>query len=264
MNEIMLDLETMGTGPDAAILAIGAVELNRETGQLGREFYEVVDLASAMAAGGTVDASTIIWWMKQSNEARGEFERKGRTLAYVLYLFSGWVRQKFGDSFHIWGNGSDFDNVILRSAYSRLSLQVPWSHRQNRCFRTVRNEYPPVDTSTWESVKHNALSDAKWQARYLCEIPRAGHRKCAFCDLPSEVITAKGLCPTCEHAFSSTWEESMLECNCDLCTEIRAAQSRKPLRCASCGQPAVPDDGLCAECSEKLDKLACSFEGREG
>jgi exodeoxyribonuclease VIII len=171
MNEIMLDLETMGTGPDAAILAIGAVELNRETGQLGREFYEVVDLVSAIAAGGTVDASTILWWMQQSDEARGEFKRGGRHIIDVLQSFTHWVRRGAG-AFNIWGNGSDFDNVILRSAYSRLSMQVPWSHRQNRCFRTVRNEYPPVDTSTWESVKHNALSDAKWQARYLIEVLR--------------------------------------------------------------------------------------------
>jgi len=39
---------------------------------------------------------------------------------------------------------------------------------------------------------------------------------------------------------------------------------RKALACAACGQPATPDDGLCTECAEKLDKLACSFEGREG
>jgi len=147
MNEIMLDLETMGTGPDAAIIAIGAVELNRETGQLGREFYEVVDLESAMRAGGTVEASTILWWMQQSDEARGEFRRAGKPVAQVLQSFTDWIRRGEGD-FNIWGNGSDFDNVTLRSAYIRLGLQAPWSHRQNRCFRTVRNEYPEVETQS--------------------------------------------------------------------------------------------------------------------
>ena len=92
MNEIMLDLETMGNRPDAAIIAIGAVELNRETGQLGREFYEVVDLASAMAAGGTVDASTILWWMQQSDEARGEFRRRGTKVEDALNMFSWWLQ----------------------------------------------------------------------------------------------------------------------------------------------------------------------------
>jgi len=173
MLNTMIDLETLGTRPDAAILSIAAVEFDPETRQLGREFYEIVDLASSMRTGGTVDASTILWWMKQSNEARGEFERAGRDMAHVLYLFSGWLRQKFGESVRIWGNGADFDNVILRSAYTRLGLQAPWSHRQNRCFRTVRNLFPPVEIAVEDGVKHNALADAKYQARYLCEVLRA-------------------------------------------------------------------------------------------
>ncbi|MFA5379904.1 MAG: 3'-5' exoribonuclease, partial [Dehalococcoidia bacterium] len=45
--EVSLDLETMGNGPDAAIIAIGAVEFSLETGLLGQEFYEVVDLESS-------------------------------------------------------------------------------------------------------------------------------------------------------------------------------------------------------------------------
>jgi predicted amidophosphoribosyltransferase len=45
--------------------------------------------------------------------------------------------------------------------------------------------------------------------------------------------------------------------------ELMSEEETEQLRCASCGQPAAPDDGLCTECAEKLDKLACSFEGRE-
>lgn len=169
MKNIMLDLETMGTNPDAAIIAIGAVEFSLETKALGREFYQVVDLESAMRSGGTVDASTILWWMQQSDEARGEFKRFGRNIRSVLCAFRDWLYQESGD-FGLWGSGADFDNVILRSAYTREGLSPPWSHKQNRCFRTMRSMYPQVDTSAWESTKHNALSDAKWQARYLCEI----------------------------------------------------------------------------------------------
>jgi len=171
VKEIMLDLETMGNRPDAAIIAIGAVEFDRETGQLGREFYEVVDLESAMRAGGTVDASTILWWMQQSDDARREFRQDGYSIQEALKHFSYWVRQG-GINPNIWGNGSDFDNVILRSAYTRLGLRAPWSHKQNRCFRTVRNLFPPVEIAVEDGVKHNALADAKYQARYLCEILR--------------------------------------------------------------------------------------------
>lgn len=47
-HHIMLDLETMGKGPEAAIVSIGAVEVLVDEGTLGREFYAPVDLQSAM------------------------------------------------------------------------------------------------------------------------------------------------------------------------------------------------------------------------
>ena len=47
MLDVMLDLETMGTQPDAAIVAIGAVEFDLEAAQLGRRFYQPVTLDSA-------------------------------------------------------------------------------------------------------------------------------------------------------------------------------------------------------------------------
>jgi len=51
MNEVMLDLETMGQGPDAAIVAIGAVAFDPVTHWLGDPFYRLVDLESAVVTG---------------------------------------------------------------------------------------------------------------------------------------------------------------------------------------------------------------------
>jgi exodeoxyribonuclease VIII len=64
MNNVMVDLETMGNGPAAAIVAIGAVEFDPDTGQLGREFYREVDLEDSAFRGGVIDASTVLWWMR--------------------------------------------------------------------------------------------------------------------------------------------------------------------------------------------------------
>jgi len=54
----------------------------------------------------------------------------------------------------------------------------------------------------------------------------------------------------------------------EVCTrtmnELADKKEGRHLRCASCGQPATPDDGLCAECAKQLEEMACSFEGREG
>ena len=69
MNNLMIDLETMGKNKDAPIVSIGAVFFTPETGDIGQEFYAVVSLESAMEQGATPDGDTILWWLKQSPEA---------------------------------------------------------------------------------------------------------------------------------------------------------------------------------------------------
>mgnify|MGYP003807143041 CR=1 FL=1 len=58
MTDVMLDLETMSTRPNACIVAIGAVEFS-ETEGLGKTFYEVVDLESSMRRGLHVEGNTL-------------------------------------------------------------------------------------------------------------------------------------------------------------------------------------------------------------
>lgn len=70
MNHLMIDIETMGNKPTAPIVAIGGVFFDTHTGHLGAEFYVAVNLASAMDQGATPDGDTILWWLKQSSEAR--------------------------------------------------------------------------------------------------------------------------------------------------------------------------------------------------
>lgn len=158
----MLDLETMGNTSNAAIIAIAAVYFD-ETGT-GRSFYHKVSLESSVAAGLEMDASTVLWWLRQSDEARKEFESKGDPIYYVL--------KKLRDFMHpdalVWGNGSSFDNVILANAFQKIHNPVPWKFYNNRCFRTLKNFFP-VEMRENE-VKHNALADAKWQAEYAVKV----------------------------------------------------------------------------------------------
>jgi len=87
MRDVMLDLETMGNGPRAAIVAIGAVEFDPETGTVGERFYQAVDLATAVSMGGEMDASTVLWWMQQGDEARAAFAKGGAHLSKALHEF---------------------------------------------------------------------------------------------------------------------------------------------------------------------------------
>lgn len=177
---LMLDLETMSTAKNAAIVAIGAVRFDLISGTVrdksmgGGEgtFYQTINLVSAQKSGGHVEGSTVMWWLQQSDAARKAlYESDCLPIENVLKLFNEWVREIPLSG--MWGNGSDFDNVILENTYLRLGWTPPWSHKINRCYRTLRALKPEVKRESMEGaglVAHNALDDAIAQAKHACEI----------------------------------------------------------------------------------------------
>jgi exodeoxyribonuclease VIII len=163
-NNIMVDLETMGNRGNAAIVSIGAVRFD-PTG-LKEEFYKVIDLDSSVMAGMDIDVSTVSWWLRQGAEARKIFTDVGVTsLKAALVDFKIFI----GKGAEVWGNGADFDNVILKSAYDAVELPLPWQYWNNRCYRTMKGLYKQVKLDR-TGTHHNALDDAKTQAEHLIRI----------------------------------------------------------------------------------------------
>ncbi|MCW7764465.1 3'-5' exonuclease [Photorhabdus luminescens] len=177
MNNLMIDLETMGTGPDAAIVAIGAVFFNPSTGEICSQFYSPVDLASSLSYGGTVDGNTVKWWLRQSVEARAEiFRCELPDLFSVLHDLSDFTQTDI--DIKVWGNGATFDNIILRSAYERCGSPVFWHFWNDRDVRTIVElghaiGIDPKNDIKFEGTHHNALADAIHQAKYVSAIYQA-------------------------------------------------------------------------------------------
>jgi exodeoxyribonuclease VIII len=170
-HNIMLDLETLGVGPNAAIIAIGAVRFDPETGVIGDTFYRTISLESAVQFGGVIEPNTVVWWMEQPTDARLQAIASGIPIYDALTDFSDWVSEGDLESPQVWGNGANFDNVILSTAYTRLDIDRPWKFYNDRCFRTLKN-LVPVEEPIFEGTKHNALEDAIHQAKYALEIFR--------------------------------------------------------------------------------------------
>ena len=169
MIRIMLDLETMGQQQNAAIVAIGACAIDAH-GKITNEFYETVDLQSNVDAGLEIDPSTVVWWMRQGNDARMEIVTASTALHEALIMFSEWIADVApSGNLEIWGNGSDFDNSILSNAYRKVGIRKPWKFWQNRCYRTVKSMHPNVKIDR-HGTHHNALDDARSQARHLSRI----------------------------------------------------------------------------------------------
>lgn len=165
MKNVMLDLETMSTGSDAAIVAIGAVEFVPEDNILLRRFYATVDLESAMKEGGEVDGATVMWWLRQSEEARNALSVGTMHVRDALSAFACWV----DSNSLVWGNGAGFDNVVLGNAFRRVGWTVPWNYKNNRCYRTMKVMRPDIVLEQI-GTKHNALGDAESQAVHLMNI----------------------------------------------------------------------------------------------
>ena len=165
MNHIMLDLETMGTKPNAAIVSIGAVYMDFENNALGEQFYRRICLESSVLCGGVVDAQAVKWWLKQNELARREIYSATAPLDKALNALSNFI----GSNSKIWGDGASFDNVILRSAYESCCIEAPWKYWDDRCYRTMKNIYPDVKEQQSGQV-HNALDDAISQANNLLAI----------------------------------------------------------------------------------------------
>ena len=167
---VMLDLETMGTRPDAPIIAIGAVMFDGNA--ILDEFYVNVDLESAVHTGrAVVDPKTVLWWMEQGGEARSALRGDREGISTALYKFRDWLKPVKPEG--MWGNGASFDNVILSETYLRLDQPPPWPFWVDRCYRTMKNMYPQIEMDR-TGVHHNALDDAKSQALHLIKIWREG------------------------------------------------------------------------------------------
>ena len=165
--EIMLDLETMGNGSNSAIIAIGAVSFDK-TG-VKNKFYQQVNLQSSIDAGMEMDASTILWWLQQSDDARKAFEdnEKANDISQTLKMFSSFCSDEKVAG--MWGNGAAFDNVLLSNAYRKCEIIQPWKFWNDRCYRTIKNMFF-VEEFKRVGTHHNAVDDAESQALHLIAI----------------------------------------------------------------------------------------------
>lgn len=168
MKNIMVDLETLGKGSNAVIVSIGAVAFD-ETG-LGATFYRNVAPQSCVDIGMTIDVDTIMWWMKQGDDARKALTLPGDPIYKVLAEFRDYVNHCApADEVALWGNGATFDNVILGTAYKLCDLERPWAYWNDRCHRTLKNLFPDIPAPK-PKVAHNALEDAIAQALHASQI----------------------------------------------------------------------------------------------
>lgn len=181
MSHVMVDLETLGTAPGSIILSIGAIGFDN-AGLIGDTFYTVINYTSSKLAGLTEDQATLDWWKRQSPEAQKVLDQAESKQDSVLiqdafrnfnrFLASHGFTGKGSQSIGLWGDGADFDNVLLVAAYKQCQIPTTWKFRQHRCYRTLKHLAPHVEIDRGTGTRHNAAADATAQALHLIKIIR--------------------------------------------------------------------------------------------
>jgi len=173
-KDVMIDLETLDTRPGAVILSLGAVFFDPVKG-LGDAFHLIISRADSELMGLTVSADTLAWWEKQSDEAKKTLHAASSVAALepsaVFGEFNKFLSRAEGGASKVklWGNGSDFDNVLLIAAYEAAGVKPNWRYYNHRCFRTLKKLAPAVKVDR-QGTYHNALDDAKTQAEHAIKI----------------------------------------------------------------------------------------------
>ena len=164
MNNIMIDIETLDNVPGCAILQIGAVRFDEETGALANESFIVnVSLNSCLDAGLTVNESTFKWWMHQDDNARKMlFSPLPMKLGSALNELAKYINRDD----YIWCH-ANFDMPCLDVAFRKAGVNPPWKYSNVRDLRTyfaTRRFDPKTDQKDDPNlVRHNAIGDCLWQ-----------------------------------------------------------------------------------------------------
>lgn len=169
--DIMLDLETLGTRPDAAIIQVGAVFFEPKSGGKILNDKGFNKHVIYQDGAGTVDHGTLGFWLTEKSAAQmGEnLETKADFLPSVLQAFVKFPKEALGLGWdevgNIWANPADFDFPILKSAFVRVGQDAPWGRRSTRDARTLFDIVGGKPEIDWTGMTaHDAFDDAVGQA----------------------------------------------------------------------------------------------------
>lgn len=174
MNNLMVDIETLGVRPYAVILRIAAVEFDIQTGNTGKIYDQKISIDSCRKHGLQVETETTSWWCKQILKDEEGLNLFLNTTNVFLGLKSVLINFKMfiedGKYLTLWGNSNSFDLGLLANAYEKAGIDKPWIYEQERDVRTIVGLRPEIKEHwQWSGVAHNPVDDCKNQIGYLVE-----------------------------------------------------------------------------------------------
>ncbi|QNN99800.1 hypothetical protein P67b_00041 [Ruegeria phage Tedan] len=180
----MIDLETLSTRTDAAIIQIGAVFFDpRDRGRVfnDKAFNTYIKVQDG---GGAIDNGTLGWWLQQPHApevGKALWNDETPMLGLALEGLTQFPTkdhanipglESWQDVGGIWSKGPSFDMAILKSAFAKFGAETPWDFRRERDCRTVI-ALAGADACRPDSLglqAHDAVDDCVYQ---IMEVQKA-------------------------------------------------------------------------------------------
>lgn len=178
---VMIDIESLSLGPRPVITQIAMLGYDLQEDELMEsrhvQFYPM-EPQQQIIPPRTISASTIAWWMIQSDEAREkfkysteiEFEDLAARLRNLIHVFNQ-LTDHGKANYEVVAKGPQFDIVAIETLLVECGLTVPWAYDRVVDLRTMlrraginpRNVAKPAGC-----IPHVAFWDARWQiSQYL-------------------------------------------------------------------------------------------------
>lgn len=166
MNNIMLDIETLGTASNSIVLQVAMVRFDKE-GNIGDSLSINLNTEEQFKKGLIKEDSTIEWW----NTTNKVLFKKLLT-ENVISVEEGLnkINNFINKTDYIWAHAS-FDIPILDSLFRAFSMKPNWYYMNHRDLRTlVSLSGLYLKNYNWKSEKtHDALDDCKFQIKYCTD-----------------------------------------------------------------------------------------------
>lgn len=183
---IMIDIESLDLGPRPVITQVAMLGYDLQEDELldvSHSHYYPIEPQQKILPARTISASTISWWMRQSDEARERFELSTATEFEDLVVLARHLVSTFNlmtrngkANYEVVAKGPQFDIVAIETLLTELGLVVPWEYDRVRDLRTMlslaginpKNVAKPAGT-----IPHVAYWDARWQIQQYLEAKKA-------------------------------------------------------------------------------------------
>lgn len=166
---LMIDIETLGTGPESVVLSVAMLPFGATIDALGKPIKFGINKEDQFIEGRRIDSATAVWWLRQSPAAIAVMADMQEN-AVSLSRARGIIAETIGLGYEgIWANDPDFDCAILRNLCPDISWPF-WTHRSMRTVKALA-EVNSIDLSKIVNPNaHDPEQDCYTQVRQVMEV----------------------------------------------------------------------------------------------